>query len=394
MIEPDIASPVDRTVRAEGCLVGPGFVDLHVHFRDPGQTWKEDLASGSRAAVAGGFTAAVAMPNTEPPLDTPEAVRDVLARARAIGIVDVAVAGALTVSRGGETPTDLEALYEAGVRLFTDDGDSVEDTDVARALMEGMANLEGAVFAQHAEDPALTSGGHMHDGPVARDLGVGGMPSSAEESVVSRDLDLVRQTGARYHCQHVSSAGTVEMIRRAKDEGLPVTAEVTPHHLSFDEENLRELNPDFKMYPPLRGRADRLALVSGLLDGTIDAVATDHAPHTADEKARSFDEAPRGVVGLETAASAVWGVMNDPEMLFDRLSAAPARIAGLDGHGHHLAIGTPANIVVFDPKRRWVPGEFRSRSHNSPFRGMELEGRPVATVHSGEVVYEMESQPA
>lgn len=394
LIDPDITQQADRSLDAEGCFVGPGFVDLHTHFRDPGQTVKEDLNSGFSAAAAGGFTAAVAMPNTDPPLDRPELVSETLDRARELGSIELAVAAALTRSRAGREPTDLESLYARGVRLFTDDGDAVEDGEVAASLMQRLASLDGAVFAQHAEDSSLTRGGHMHEGPVSRDLGVKGMPSGAEEIIVSRDLELVRRTGARYHCQHVSTAGTVELIRLAKSDGLPVTAEVTPHHLTFDEEDVRDLDTRFKMYPPLRERSDRLALVSGLLDRTIDAVATDHAPHTAEEKARSFDEAPRGVIGLETAASATWAVTKDPEMLFDRLSTAPARIAGLADQGRRLAIGAPANIVVFDPKRRWVAREFKSKSHNSPFLGYELVGRPVATIYRGQLTYEMEAQPA
>lgn len=394
LIGPRITQRADRVLDAGGCFVGPGFVDLHTHFRDPGQTDKEDLSSGFAAAAAGGFTAAVAMPNTEPALDRPDLILDVIERARRLGVIEMAVAGALTKSRAGREPSDLESLYDTGVRLFTDDGDAVEDGAIAASLMQRLASLDGAVFAQHAEDSSLTVGGHMHEGQISRRLGVRGMPASAEENIVSRDLELVRQTGARYHCQHTSTAGTVEQIRRAKEDGLPVTAEVTPHHLTFDVEHVSDLDTRFKMYPPLRERSDRHALVSGLLDGTLDAVATDHAPHTAEEKARRFEEAPRGVIGLETAASATWSIMNDPEMLFDRLSTAPARIAGLADQGRRLAIGTPANIVVFDPKTRWVAREFRSKAHNSAFTGSELVGRPVATIYRGQVTYEMEAQPA
>lgn len=376
----------DRVVDATGCLVGPGLVDIHTHLRDPGQTSSEDLESGSASAAAGGFTAVVAMPNTAPPIDAPELVADILRRGRAIGGVDLAVAGALTRDRAGAEASDLEALYEAGVRIFTDDGDCLEDPEVLQSVMERLAVLPGAVLAQHAEDTARTKGGHMHRGSISAGVGVGGLPVEAEEEIVARDLELARETGVRYHCQHVSSAGTVELIRRAKHQGLPVTAEVAPHHLSFDESHVEGLDANFKMYPPLRRVEDRLALASALVDGTIDVVATDHAPHPSDEKSLGFVEAPRGVIGLETAAAAVWETVGDPERFFECLSTEPARIAGLGSQGLRLAAGGPANIVVFDPEVRWTAGGFASKSENSPYLGMEMTGRPVATIYRGRLV--------
>ena len=373
---------------ATGCLVGPGFVDLHTHLREPGQTWKEDIASGSRAAAAGGFTAITAMPNTEPPMDTVKVVKEVVESARENAVVDVIPSAALTMGRSGARPVDFAELYGIGVRMFTDDGDSVADGEVLAAAMHEISRLPGAFVAQHAEDRSRTVDGHMHEGDLSRRLGVGGLPSDAESDVVRRDLEIVSETGARYHCQHVSAKMTVELIRRAKESGLPVTAEVTPHHLTFEVSALSALDPDFKMYPPLRGSDDRETLVEALREGVIDAVATDHAPHLPAEKQTGFSAAPRGVIGLETAASATWEVLGDRDRLFSVLSAAPARILGLDAHGGPLRPGATANLVVFDPDATWVPRVFQSRSSNSPYRGREMTGRVRATVCAGKLAHQ------
>ncbi len=380
---------VIEVVDASGCLVGPGFVDMHTHLRDPGHTWKEDIASGCAAAAAGGFTAVVAMPNTDPPLDEARIVKEVVRRGHETGLVEVAVAAAITHGRAGMFPSDVEDLYECGVRIFTDDGDSVADAAVLRSVMMRIAALPGAVVAQHAEDASMTVNGHIHEGSMSTRLGVGGLSAEAEVDVVKRDLDLVRETGARYHCQHVSATGTIELIRHAKAEGLVVTAEVTPHHLSFDETAVADLDTDFKMYPPLRSGDDRRALREALKDGTIDVVATDHAPHAPEEKAVTFEEAPRGVIGLETAAAVVSEVVGDPRRMFEALSLKPALIAGLRDQGRPIAVGEPANIVVFDPRQEWTPGTFVSRSSNSPYKGHRLTGRPLVTVHNGRIVYSL-----
>lgn len=378
----------DTAIDATGCWVGPGFIDMHTHLRDPGQTWKEDLESGTRAGAAGGFTAVTAMPNTDPAMDTPQVVESVLARAAEIAMIDVIPSASLTTGRMGLTPTDVEALYRLGVRVFTDDGDSVANSDVLRAVMGQIAELPGALVAQHAEDSALTTDGHMNAGATARRLGVGGLPAEAEFGVVERDLALAADTGARYHCQHVSALKTVELITSAKKAGMPVTAEVTPHHLTFDESYLTDLDPDFKMYPPLRSEEDRQALLSALADGTIDVVATDHAPHLPEEKSAEFTVAPRGVIGLETAASAVWEALGDRERLFEVLSIVPGRILGLDDQGRPLSPGTVANLVVFNPSAEWTADSFSSKSSNSPYRGRQMQGKVTSTIHRGAVVHQ------
>ncbi len=382
-----VAGSADYEIDASGCLVGPGFVDMHTHLREPGQTWKEDIASGSSAAAAGGFTAITAMPNTDPPMDTPKVVGEVTASAAEVGLIDVVPAAALTVGRAGTQPTRVSDLYEAGVRLFTDDGDSVADTGLMRALMNEIASYPGAFVAQHAEDRTLTEGRHMHEGEMSRKLGLAGMPAAAESRIVERDLALAESTGVSYHCQHVSAGTTVALIRDAKESGMRVTAEVTPHHLTFDETALDTLDPNLKMYPPLRSPEDRRALVEALRDGTIDVVATDHAPHLPEEKAVGFSEAPRGVIGLETAASATWATVEDRDLLFSALSRSPARILGLGDQGRPVDPGEKANIVVFDPKARWEAIVFSSKSCNSPYLGMKMKGHVRATIHGGRVVY-------
>lgn len=378
------------TIDAAGMYVGPGLVDLHTHLREPGQTWKEDISSGSRSAAAGGFTAVVAMPNTDPPIDSPKIVGEVRRRGQEVGIVDVSVAASLTRGRSGVAVSDVEALYEAGVRVFTDDGDSVADTEVMREAMQVIGRLPGAVVAQHAEDASLTIGGHLNEGPIAEQSGIGALPSAAEVRILERDLALVRETGTRYHFQHVSSAASVELLRKAKAEGLPVTSEVAPHHLTFEDRALRTLDTNFKMYPPIRSDADRSALREALIDRTIDIVATDHAPHTPSEKDVSFEQAPRGVIGLETAASAVFEVVDSVGLLFEVMSLIPARIGGFDDQGRILAPGASANLTVFDPNERWVPEMFASKSANSPYLGREMTGRVKATISGGNVVYRME----
>ena len=370
-------------IDASGCWVGPGFVDIHTHLREPGFEWKEDIASGSAAAATGGYTAIVAMPNTDPAVDNGPLARFVQERGQAAGRVDVAAAGTLTMGRNGESMSHIDELWDAGVRVFTDDGDTVESTSLLRLVMEYVAQL-GGVVSQHAVDPSLSKAGYMHEGAVSSRLGMYGIPAAADHVIIDRDLELVRSTGVRYHVQHLSSAGGVERVAAAKAEGLPVTAEVTPHHLMFTHEDVATTDPDYKMMPPLRSEEDRRALLDGLVSGVIDLVATDHAPHAALEKEVPFEHAPDGVIGLEWSAAVVNTVSGlDASTFFERMSVAPAGVAQLERHGVPVAAGTPANLVVFDPEQQWTPSTSVSKSRNAPYLGRDLTGRVRATVHEG-----------
>ncbi len=372
-------------IECDGAWVGPGFVDLHTHLREPGQEWKEDIASGSAAAAAGGYTAVVAMPNTDPAIDSGHLARFVADRGRSTGLIDVMSAGAVTLGRRGEQLAHLDELWDAGVRIFTDDGDAVADAGLLRRAMDYLAT-RGGVIAQHAVDPDLAEGGFMHEGAVSSRLGMYAIPSEAEDTIVARDLRLAELTGARYHVQHVTTAGAVAMVAEAKARGLSVTTEVTPHHLAFDEHAVATTDPAFKMMPPLRSSEDREALRRGLIDGTIDVVATDHAPHAAHEKDVPFEHAPNGIIGLEWAAAVVNTVVPlEASTFYTRLAVTPAAIAGLDDHGRWVAQGNPAHLTVFDPSRRWVADRTVSRSSNTPYLGMEFEGRVVATIYGGRV---------
>ncbi|MEX1038445.1 MAG: dihydroorotase [Acidimicrobiia bacterium] len=380
--------PDYMVIDSSGLMLGPGFVDLHTHLRDPGQTWKEDMASGSAAAARGGFTAVLAMPNTEPAIDTGEMVRRCRHRAADTAVVEVGVSGALSMGRNGEEMAHLEDMYDEGVRLFTDDGDTLTDGGLLRRIMIYLSDRDDVVIAQHAEDPAIASGGDMHEGSKSQTLGLVGLPASAEVAVIARDLALAAETGARYHIQHLSTSGGVSLVRRAKEDGLEVTAEVTPHHLMLTDDDLTSLDPNMKMYPPLRSPADREALLAALHEGVIDAVATDHAPHAASEKDVPFEEAPRGVIGLETAFPVTLAAADgDLDLVFDRMSISPARIGAFQSQGRPVEVGSPANLVLVDPTESWVAGSFASRSANSPFIGQELKGRVVATIVNGEVVH-------
>lgn len=385
----DIGS-ADTEIECDGAWVGPAFVDLHTHLREPGQEWKEDIASGSRAAAAGGFGAIVAMPNTTPPIDAAHVARFVSDRGAEVGLVDVIPSGCITLGREGRTMAHIDDLWAAGVRIFTDDGDFVADTAVLRTAMEYIAAL-GGVISQHAIDPYLSGAGHMHEGSVSSRLGMYGIPRQADDVAIGRDLALVELTGVRYHIQHISTSGAIRMVRDAKDRGLAVTAEVTPHHLMFDHHDVASTDPDYKMMPPLREHDDREALVAGLVDGTIDIVATDHAPHAALEKEVPFEQAPNGVIGLEWAAA----VVNETAGLeaidfFHRMSVAPAAIAGRSDHGQWVAPGNAANLVVFDPKATWTAETSLSRSRNAPYIGRELKGQVLATIRHGIPVFAVE----
>ena len=370
----------------EGCWVGPGFVDLHTHLREPGQEWKEDVASGSAAAAAGGYTALLAMPNTDPVIDSVDAAQLIRELGEKAGLVEVRPAGAITAGREGERLADLAGMLSAGVAWFTDDGDAVADAGLVRQALQVLANR--GVLAQHAEEASLTAGAHMHEGSVSSLLGVRGMPASAESVIVARDIILAADLGARLHIQHISTLAAVELVAAAKSRGLPITAEVTPHHLALDHTELKENGARFKMTPPLRSQEDVAAVRAGLRNGIIDAVATDHAPHAAAEVDLPLEKAAFGVIGLETAAAVVnTSVALPPRELFDRLSVAPARLGGFAGHGMWVEPGIPANLAVFDPEKKWVPGKFVSRSSNSPFVGRPLRGRVRFTMFRGQITH-------
>jgi len=372
-------------IDCSGSWVGPGFVDLHAHFREPGQEWKEDIGTGSRAAAAGGYTAVVVMPNTEPATDSGHIARYVATRGAEVGVVDVIPAGAVTKGRAGSELAHLDELWAAGVRVFSDDGDVVDDAGILRQAMDYLAT-RGGVISQHAVDAGLSRGGHMHEGSVSSLLGMYGIPAAADDVIIARDLRLVEVTGSAYHIQHLSTATAVDMIAAAKAKGLPVTAEVTPHHLAFDHHAAEGTDPVYKMLPPLRSKADRDALRRGLQDGTIDIVGTDHAPHAGHEDEVPWEQAPNGVIGLEWAAAVVNTFVGlDQRDFFDRLSIAPARIGRIEGQGLVPDVGQPANLTVFDPDATWTPATTVSRSENSPYFGLELRGKPMATIYCGEL---------
>ena len=375
----------DETIDCSDCWVGPGLVDLHAHFREPGLEWKEDIATGSRAAAAGGYTAVVVMPNTDPVTDSAHVARYVATRGAEVGLVEVIPAGAVSLGRAGAELAHLDDLWSAGVRVFSDDGDVVADAGLLRRAMDYLA-ARGGLISQHAVDVGLSRGGHMHEGSVSSLLGMYGIPAAADDVVIARDLKLVELTGARYHVQHLSTATGVEMIAAAKAQGLPVTAEVSPHHLAFDHHAAAGTNPVYKMMPPLRSTEDRDALRRALVDGTIDIVATDHAPHADHEEEVPWEQAPNGVIGLEWAAAVVNTVADlDQEAFFDRLSVAPARIGRIENQGLLPAVGGPANLTVFNPSIEWMPATSVSKAENSPYFGMTLIGRPIATVYKGVV---------
>jgi len=384
----DVLDPVDsdRVIDASGLVVSSGFVDLHVHLREPGREEAETIETGSRAAALGGFTAVVAMPNTDPTQDCVEVVDFVRRQGERAGLCDVRPAGSITVGRAGETLTPFAELADAGVRIFTDDGNGVQDPLLMRRALEYADGL-GITLAQHCEVERLTGGAVMHEGDCCSRLGLPGWPSIAEELMLHRDIELVRLTGVGMHFLHLSTAGSVELVRRAKADGLPVTAEATPHHFSLTDERLESYDALYKVNPPLRTSADIAAIRAGLADGTIDAIATDHAPHAPETKERPLDEAPPGMLGLETALGVSLASLDMP--LADVLAALswrPAAIAGIDDrHGRPVEPAEPANLTILDPDVEWevVQARLASKSRNTPYIGVPLRGRVRHTILNG-----------
>ncbi|MCH8913790.1 MAG: dihydroorotase [Planctomycetes bacterium] len=382
----------DRVIDAAGLLVVPGLIDMHVHLREPGGEHKETIETGTAAAVAGGFTAVACMPNTVPPADTPKVVMGILQKAQEVASCRVYPVACLSMGRGGNELADFRALADAGAVAFSDDGDGLADNNLMAAAFEALAALDRPAI-QHCEDPTFTRG-VMHEGEVSSDLGLSGLSPLAEEFMIARDLALAEAHNARYHVAHISTCGAVELVRTAKAGNVRVTTEVCPHHLLLTDEACRTKDANFKMHPPLRPQRDVDACVAGVIDGTIDMLVTDHAPHTAEEKARGFLEAPPGIVGLETSLALFAKALIAPGhidwyKLIELMSTAPARIFGLPGGS--LAVGSPADVTLIDPRAEWTIDvtRFRSKGRNCPFDGMAVTGRVVCTIVGGEIKYEL-----
>ena len=383
----------DRILDATGCYVMPGFIDLHVHFRDPGLTYKETLETGGKAAVRGGVTTVCAMPNTRPVIDSGEKVEDVHKRAREVSPAHVIQIGAVTMGQSGKELADIAGMAKAGCHAISEDGKSVMNASLYRKGMKEAKKNGVSVFA-HCEDITMVEGGVMNADENAKRLGLPGITNSVEDVIAARDILLAKETGVRLHLCHCSTADSVEMIRLAKEEGLPVTGEVCPHHFTLSADDIREDDANFKMNPPLRSREDVEALRKGLKDGVMDVIATDHAPHGEEEKSQSMMDAPFGIVGLETSAALTYtelvktGILSIMDMA-EKMSYNPAKILGLAEKGS-VSEEMDADLVVFDPKRvyRIDKNTFLSKGKNTPFDGREVTGDVKYTLVDGEVVYE------
>ena len=382
-----------QVIELRGRVIAPGFIDMHVHFREPGYEYKESIASGCEAAAAGGFTAVCCMPNTNPPIDDESIVHFIHARSRVAlgGLVDVYPIGAVTAGRKGVHLAPMAELSVAGAIAFSDDGEPVYDAELMRRALEYSAMFKKPII-QHAQEPSLTRGGVANEGYPSVSLGLPPMPRVAEEIIVARDIRLAEYTGGQYHVAHVSAAQTLDHIRNAKAKGLPVTCEVTPHHFTLIDEALSSFDTNTKMNPPLRTRDDVEAMKAGLKDGVIDAIATDHAPHSYDEKEVEFAQAPFGIIGLETALGlAVTELVRKNVLslyqLVEKLSTNPRRLLHLPAIA--IAEGEKANLTIFDPGAEWVvdPSLFRSHARNTPFGGMHLVGKPIGILNNGLVFW-------
>ena len=384
-------------LNAEGLIVCPGFIDLHCHLRQPGFEEKETISSGSRAAARGGFTTICCMPNTNPPLDSQATIDYVKSVAASEGVVRVLPVGCISRGRKGKELAEMGELAQAGAIAFSDDGQPLRSSRLMRQAMEYSLAF-GLPVIDHCEDTALSENGQMNEGIIATRLGLCGIPAAAEESIVARDLALAELTGARLHIAHTTTEGSVELIRRAREKGIRVTAEVTPHHLTLTEEKVLGYNTNAKVNPPLRTKRDIVALIYGLKEGVIDIIATDHAPHTGNDKLSEFALAPFGISGLETALGSLMSLVHAGEltlaMLIAKLTCGPAEIIGT-GHGKlgSLEVEAPAEVTIFDPNREWLvdTSDFASKGKNTPLNGEKLKGKVMATIYQGKFVYKDES---
>lgn len=375
---------------ASGLIVCPGLMDIHIHLRDPGQTHKETIETGTAAAAKGGFTFVACMPNTQPPLDQPDVVRSVIDRAKEVNLCEVGPVGCISMKRAGKSLADLMELKKAGAVAFSDDGTGIEDDELMRAAFEKAKEID-TVLVQHCEYKSISDGGVMHQGEVSEKLGLPGLDPRSEEAMIERDIQLCRETGGRYHVAHISTAIAVELVRQAKKEGLPVSAEVCTHHLVLTDEACISADPNTKMHPPLRPRSDVDACREGLLDGTIDCIVTDHAPHTVKEKAVGFLKAPPGIVGLETAVGlAAYAMIEtglaDWPRLIQWFTTGPAFVLQRDPPT--LQIDSPANITLLDPQtcREVDPVQFSTKGRNTPFSGWKMPVSVVGTVRYGNIL--------